>query len=125
VPADESQHQLDPARPGNAGMDHLALDVDAGGLTEAMRRLAAAGVPFDGPVDRGYERSIYFKDPNGVTVELLTWITPPPPDLPLAAVIACAQRIREARGAAFIEDEDVRQAIAQLQAERVAVGSSR
>ncbi|MGH2586952.1 MAG: VOC family protein, partial [Dehalococcoidia bacterium] len=96
VPADETQHQLDPAQPGNAGMDHLALDVDADGLAEAMRRLEAAGVQFDGPVDRGYERSIYFKDPNGVTVELLTWITPPPPDLPLAAVIARAQRIREA-----------------------------
>jgi len=116
VPVDETQHQLDPARPGCGGMDHLALDVDEAGFQEAIRRLTAEGVPFEGPVDRGYERSVYFKDPNDVTVELLVWITPPPADLSLAAVIKRAQALREARGAAFIEDEDVRRATADLRA---------
>jgi hypothetical protein len=95
-------------------MDHLALDVDAAALDEVMQRLTAEGVPFEGPVDRGYERSIYFKDPNDVTVELLTWITPPPADIPQAAIIKRAQAIREARGAAFIEDQDVRRAIEEM-----------
>jgi catechol 2,3-dioxygenase-like lactoylglutathione lyase family enzyme len=116
VPKDESQHQLELSRTGCGGMDHLALDVDAEAMTEVMRRLTAEGVPFEGPVDRGYERSIYFKDPNGVTVELLTWITPPPADIPQAAVIKRAQAIREARGAAFIEDQDVRRAIEEMRA---------
>ncbi|HZU75303.1 MAG TPA: VOC family protein [Dehalococcoidia bacterium] len=105
-----------PATSGSGHMDHLALDVDAASFAEAQRRLAVAGVAFEGPVDRGYERSVYFKDPNGVTVELLTWITPPPPGMPLVAVIKTAQALREARGAAFIEDEDVRAAITALQA---------
>lgn len=116
VPVDEAAHQLEPARSGSGGMDHLALDVDETGFEDAARRLTAAGVAFEGPVDRGYERSIYFKDPNGVTVELLVWITPPPPDLPQASIIKRAQAIREARGATFIEDVDIRQAIADLQA---------
>jgi glyoxalase family protein len=117
VPAEGSD--LSAYRPGQSGtgwMDHLALDVDAAAFTEAQTRLRAAAVEFEGPVDRGYERSIYFKDPNGVTVELLTWLTPPPAGLPQAAIIARAQRIREARGASFIEDEDVRRAITELQA---------
>lgn len=121
VPVDERARQLQPARPGGGGMDHLALDVDEEGLRAAVERLTAAGVPFEGPVDRGYERSIYFKDPNGVTVELLVWITPPPPGLPQAAIIKRAQAIREARGAAFIEDQDVRRAVAEIQAERAIV----
>jgi hypothetical protein len=64
-------------------------------------------------VDRGYERSLYFKDPNNVTVELLAWLTPPPGGMPQAGLIKRAQALREARGAAFIEDEDVRAAIAE------------
>ncbi|HZQ35423.1 MAG TPA: VOC family protein [Dehalococcoidia bacterium] len=102
------------ARKGNGGMDHLAFDVDAEAFSRAIARLQAANVAFDGPVDRGYERSIYFADPNGVTVELLTWITPPPPGAALAPIIARAQRLRERRGGTFVEDEDIRAAIAAL-----------
>jgi glyoxalase family protein len=119
VPKDEAQAVgYEPARPGSGGLDHLAIDVDAAAFEAAMARLRAEGIAFEGPVDRGYERSIYFKDPNGVTLELLTWITPPPADLPLAAVLKRAQQLREARGAACIEDEDVRAAIAVLRGER-------
>ena len=116
VPRDEAAASYEPARSGSGHMDHLAIDVDAATLAEALERLRAEGVEVEGPADRGYERSIYFKDPNGVTIELLAWITPPPDGLPQAAIIKRAQRIREARGAAYIEDQDVRQAIAELQA---------
>jgi catechol 2,3-dioxygenase-like lactoylglutathione lyase family enzyme len=105
-----------PAQPGSGWMDHLAIDVEADEIEPALERLRAAGVEVDGPVDRGYERSIYFKDPNGITIELLAWITPPPPPIPQAAIIKCAQAIREARGAQFIEDRDVREAMEQLAA---------
>ena len=110
--ADLSIYQ--PARSGSGWMDHLAIDVDAANLAAAAERLRIEGVEFEGPVDRGYERSIYFKDPNGVTVELLTWITQPPAHLSLAAVIKRAQALRERRGAPYIEDEDVCAAIAEL-----------
>jgi catechol 2,3-dioxygenase-like lactoylglutathione lyase family enzyme len=99
------------ARPGSGWMDHLALDVESSELDAWAERLREAGVAFEGPVHRGYERSLYFKDPNGVTVELLAWITQPPAGVSLAATIRRAQKLREARGAALIEDEDVRAAL--------------
>ena len=107
-----------PARPGIGGMNHLAIDVDAASFDEALGRLEAEGIEVRGPIDRGYERSIYFKDPNGVRIELLVWLTPPPDGLPQAEIIRRAQAIRQVRGAEFVADEDVRQAIAELHGQR-------
>ena len=103
-----------PAQSGSGHMDHLAIDIELADLSAWEQRLSDAGVKYEGPVDRGYERSLYFKDPNNVTVELLAWITPPPAGVPQATLIKRAQELREARGAAFIEDEDVRAAITEL-----------
>lgn len=114
LPRDEANAVYEEARPGSGHMDHLALDVDGDALDAAAARLRAAGVEFEGPIDRGYERSIYFKDPNGVTLELLAWLTPPPPGVPQARIIARAQQLRVARGAGYIEDEDIRRAIGEL-----------
>ena len=105
-----------PAKPGIGGMNHLAIDVDEASFEEALTRLRAEGIDVRGPTDRGYERSIYLKDPNGVRIELLTWLTPPPTDLTQADIIRRAQALRQARGAEFVEDQDVRQAIAELRA---------
>ena len=102
------------ARGGSGHMDHLAIDIRMADLDAFRARLTAAGVAVEGPIDRGYERSIYFPDPNGVTIELLAWITEPPEGMSQAAIIRRAQQLREARGAAFIEDVDVRAAIAEL-----------
>ena len=58
---------------GVGGVHHIALGV---GTTEAQlkwkRRLTDAGVTVDGPVDRGYFRSMYFKDPDGQVIEIAT-----------------------------------------------------
>jgi hypothetical protein len=105
-----------PAQSGSGHMDHLAIDIELDDLPAWERQLRENGIGYEGPIDRGYERSLYFKDPNNVTVELLAWITPPPPGIPQAAIISRAQTLREARGATFIEDEDVRAAIAELTA---------
>jgi glyoxalase family protein len=105
-----------PARPGIGGMNHLAIDVDAASFTEALERLRTEGIDVRGPIDRGYERSIYFKDPNGVRIELLVWMTPPPTDLTQADIIRRAQEIRVGRGAAYVEDQDVQDAILELRA---------
>jgi hypothetical protein len=102
-------------KPGYGGMNHLAIDVNQSSFDEALARLQAEGVPIIGPTDRGYERSIYFRDPNGVRIELLVWLTQPPAGLPQAEIIKRAQALREARGASFVEDRDVRDAIAELQ----------
>jgi catechol 2,3-dioxygenase-like lactoylglutathione lyase family enzyme len=108
-------------KPGYGSMNHLALDVDANSFEEALERLPAHGVAVHGPIERGYERSIYFRDPNGVRIELLMWLTPPPQGLPQADIIARAQDFRQARGAAFVQDQDVQRAVAEFQAPEDAV----
>jgi glyoxalase family protein len=58
---------------GVGGIHHLALGVDDAD-TQLMwkRRLVDAGVPVSGPYDRGYFRSIYFRDPDGQILEIAT-----------------------------------------------------
>jgi glyoxalase family protein len=108
-------------KPGNAingqmrsgALNHVALNLE-GSLDDAMAVLDAEGVRYSGPIDRGYERSIYFRDPNGVVVELLTWITPVPDGVDEGDLILEAQRLRRARGAYAVEDEDVREALSAM-----------
>jgi glyoxylase I family protein len=51
------------------GVQHIALSVSPEQFAAAKERLDAAGVEYLGP-DRGVEDSLYFRDPNGVGVEL-------------------------------------------------------
>jgi catechol 2,3-dioxygenase-like lactoylglutathione lyase family enzyme len=102
-------------KPGYGVMNHLAIDVDVQSFDEALERLRTEGVEVRGPLERGYERSIYFRDPNGVRLEFLLWLTPPPYGLTQADIIERAQAARQARGAEFVEDRDVRQALTELQ----------
>ena len=113
LPRDEGANEYPEAQGGSGHMDHLAIDVEPEMLDEAMTRLDAEGVEYDA-AERGYERSIYFKDPNGVTIELLAWHTSPPAGISLAEILKRAQARREGRGAEIVEDEDVRAAIAEL-----------
>lgn len=100
-----------PQRRQLGGMLHLALNLTTP-LDEAMALLDAEGVRYRGPVDRGYERSIYFRDPNGAAIELMTWITPVPPGVDEGDLIVAAQAHRKRRGAEFIEDLDVKAVLA-------------
>ncbi len=95
-----------PHRRQLGSMLHLALNLDVP-MSEAMKTLDAHGIQYKGPIDRGYERSIYFRDPNGAVIELLSWLVPLPGDVDEGDVIAAAQEHRRARGAAYIEIEDV------------------
>ena len=88
------------------GPMHLALNL-RGSLQGTMAALEAEGVPYSGPIDRGYERSSYFHDPNGIVLELLTWIHPLPPEADEGDATLAAQARRKARGAYAIEAEDV------------------
>jgi glyoxalase family protein len=58
---------------GVGGVHHLALGVET---PEAQlmwkRRLTDAGVKVDGPLDRGYFKSLYFSDPDGQIIEIAT-----------------------------------------------------
>jgi len=120
-----------PRRSAIGAMDHVALDVPREKIEEYHDSLRAKGVEVteivnhsdqpgkdqylpDEPTADTFVRSIYFQDPNGVTIELLAWHTPPPAGMSLAEVLKRAQARRKARGAEIVEDEDVRAAIAEL-----------
>lgn len=64
---------LPQGRPGIGGTHHFALTVaDADGLLKWKRRLLDLGVKVDGPYDRRYFTSIYFRDLDGAIVEIAT-----------------------------------------------------
>lgn len=59
--------------PGIGGTHHFALQVaDRNGLLQWKRRLTDLGIKVDGPYDRHYFESIYFRDPDGVILEIAT-----------------------------------------------------
>lgn len=58
---------------GIGGTHHYALRVkEYDGLLKWKRRLADLDIDVDGPFDRHYFTSIYFKDPDGVIIEIAT-----------------------------------------------------
>jgi len=59
--------------PGIGGTHHFALVVeDFNSLLKWKRRLNDLGLHVDGPLDRVYFKSIYFRDPDGVILEIAT-----------------------------------------------------
>lgn len=59
--------------PGIGGTHHFALQVgDYSGLLKWKRRLIELGLKVEGPLDRRYFRSIYFRDPDGTILEIAT-----------------------------------------------------
>lgn len=60
-------------RYGIGGTHHFALSVpDYNGLLKWKRRLTDLGIPVEGPLDRHYFQSLYFRDPDGQVVEIAT-----------------------------------------------------
>ena len=51
------------------GVQHLAISISPEQYDAARKKLDEAGVDYLGP-DRGVEESMYFRDPNGVGLEL-------------------------------------------------------
>lgn len=59
--------------PGIGGTHHFALTVgDYPTLLQWKRRLTDLGIPVEGPRDRVYFKSIYFRDPDGAILEIAT-----------------------------------------------------
>ncbi len=62
-----------PGRTGIGGTHHVALRVrDRDALLRWKRRLVDLGLRVRGPYDRRYFNSIYFRDPDGVILEIAT-----------------------------------------------------
>jgi glyoxalase family protein len=60
------------ARQGAGGVHHLALRTTNADYETCARRLAESGRPNSGPVDRHWFRSLYFREPNGILIEIAT-----------------------------------------------------
>ena len=67
---------LDPdvpaSRQGAGGVHHLALRTTQADYHAWARHLAESGMPNSGPVDRHWFRSLYFREPNGILIEIAT-----------------------------------------------------
>ena len=60
-----------PPPPGSTGLYHLAIRYPTrAALAEALRRVAAAGIPLDGASDHGVSEALYLRDPDDNGVEL-------------------------------------------------------
>ena len=60
---------LQPGVESIGSVQHIAISIDSDQFEAAKQRLGSAGVPYVGP-DRGIVDSIYFKDPDGIQIEL-------------------------------------------------------
>lgn len=49
---------------------HIALGVEPDVFDRMLRKAQAEGIEVRGPVDHGFVRSIYMRDPNGYVIEL-------------------------------------------------------
>ena len=63
---------LPAARQGAGGVHHLALRTSNADYDAWARRLAESGRPSSGPVDRFWFRSLYFREPGGILIEIAT-----------------------------------------------------
>ena len=74
--ARELHLRIDPdtpaARQGAGGVHHLALRTTQADYDAWARHLAGSGRPNSGPVDRHWFRSLYFREPNGILIEIAT-----------------------------------------------------
>ncbi len=60
------------ARQGAGGVHHVAFRTTAADYAAWAKRLAEAGMPSSGPVNRYYFQSLYFREPNGILFEIAT-----------------------------------------------------
>ncbi len=62
---------LEPGVESIGSVQHIAISASRERWEEVQERLDAAGVPYAGP-DLGIPESMYFKDPDGIQIELLS-----------------------------------------------------
>jgi glyoxylase I family protein len=61
---------LQPGVEALGGVQHIAISTTPENLTTIKSRLEGKGIPYLGP-DRGVTTSIYFKDPDGIQIEMI------------------------------------------------------
>lgn len=61
-----------PSRLGAGGVHHVAFRTTVADYEGWVEQLTRHRVPFSGPVDRYYFKSLYFREPNGILFEIAT-----------------------------------------------------
>jgi catechol 2,3-dioxygenase-like lactoylglutathione lyase family enzyme len=110
---DESRETDDtPVDPSVGGVHHLAFRIDPDRVDDVKQALDDAEHRYD-EYDRGVFYSLYTRDPNGLTIELVAdkFVVP---DDRRGEVLALAHRKRVADGASHVETTHLRAAIEAL-----------
>src|SRR5699024_2836249 len=72
----EERNDLPVERPGRGSVHHVALRVDnEEEMHQWIEKVKAEKLPNSGFIDRYYFRSFYFREPNGILIELATEVT--------------------------------------------------
>jgi catechol 2,3-dioxygenase-like lactoylglutathione lyase family enzyme len=77
---------------------HLAFAVSRETFDRAAKGLEEHGYPNTGAIDRGFMDSLYFRDPNGLRIELATYKFSPPPGHTHSEILSEAHKLRLQEG---------------------------
>lgn len=108
----EDRESTDKQEPGIGAVHHLAFRIAPERLNEVKAGLEEHGYNCS-EFDRGAFHSLYTRDHNGLTIELVV-DKYAIPDERRGAVLATAQEKREAAGAEFVKDEHLEAALEEL-----------
>jgi catechol 2,3-dioxygenase-like lactoylglutathione lyase family enzyme len=111
-----SEAQQDDPSPHPRGvghLEHIALNVSRATQAQVAERLRERGIPFEA-YDRGFMDSIYFRDPNGLKLELACYKFQAPDGIREAEILRVADAFRREAGAHHISEEHLADAIAHL-----------
>ena len=111
VEDDRESHQGS-QRVGIGGVHHLAFNIEAGELQEIKEALRTDGYGFS-EFDRGAFHSLYTRDHNGLTIELVVDKYEIPDDR-RGEVLALAQAKRVDAGADYVDDDHMQAALEEL-----------
>jgi glyoxalase family protein len=98
-------------------VDHIAFNVSRATFSQVPARFGERGIEFI-QRDRGFMDSIYFKDPNGLKVELACYKFETPDGFRDADVLTKAHALRVERGDHHITEEHLADAIELLMQSR-------
>ena len=119
------QRQDDPTEhPRGIGhLEHIAFTVSRAIQTQVAKRLEERGIAFKS-FDRGFMDSIYFKDPNGLRLELACYKFVAPEGVRETEILRRANALRLKAQAHHITEEHLADAIAELMSEQDAAANA-
>ena len=97
---------------------HVAFELSQAVFEQVESRLRERQIPYTGPKDRGFMKSIYFRDPLGLLIELAYYTFVIPEGGRIADIMIKAHRIRVNKGAYNIQQEHVAEAIEEITSQR-------